>query len=473
MMKLIWAFLLLLPSVVFPQSYTVETVPNVKLETNSYVSNPDGIISSTTVTAIDSILSQLEEKTTAQVGLVILQSIGESDVTDFAQQLFEKWGIGQRGNDNGLLVLFVMDKRTVRFHTGDGLEGVLPDATCKGIQREYMVPYFKESNYDEGLLHGIEKVAEILVNPEAAAEIINTSEKNEDYYIYLFLMFVLLPVVIISFFVARSRKRFKPSCDANWIGLSVWWWLILYAVLPYTLLGLAYNLEWELSFFLPVVYGFIILLLIERRFRIHSLAKPHIKTNGNQWLWNFYKPQNGGLIFASILFPVPMLFLYFLYRSNLKKYRDMPRQCKSCGGASEKLTEADEDAFLKGSQIAEEKVGSMDYDVWKCKSCATTDVLTYPGNTTKYKACPKCKAITWHLSQERTLKKATYSDYGSREEIHFCENCSHKKRETFTIPILVASSSSGSGSSSSSSSGSSGGSWGGGSSSGGGASSSW
>ncbi|HEY5825035.1 MAG TPA: hypothetical protein VIT44_11745, partial [Cyclobacteriaceae bacterium] len=210
-----------------------------------------------------------------------------------------------------------------------------------------------------------------------------------------------------------------------------------------------------------------------RRLRIYSIAKPHIKVNGNQWLWNFYRPQKARLIFAAIFFPIPMLPLYFLYRNNLKVYRDMPRQCKQCGGKSEKRSDSEEDAFLKPGQLAEEKVGSVDYDVWKCSSCAAIELLTYPNTNTKYKACPKCKAITWHLSKETTIKKATYSDYGSREEIHFCESCGHKLRKTFTIPILVASSSSGSSSSSSSGSSSSGGSWGGGSSSGGGASSSW
>jgi len=367
-----------------------------------------------------------------------------------------------------------MDKRTVRFHTGDGLEGVLPDATCKDIQREYMVPYFKDGNYDEGMLHGVEKVARILNNPEAAAEIIDTSEDTEEnYYLYAFIMIALLPVLLITFFVARARKRFKRSNESNWIGLSVAQWLLLYVGLPYILLFIAFNSKWELSLFLYATYGFIILLLVERRIRIYSLARPHIKTNGNQWLWNFYRTQKAGLIFASVLFPIPMLAFYFLYRSNLKKYRDMPRQCKQCSGKSEKLNNDQEDAFLKPAQLAEEKVGSIDYDVWRCTSCSSIEYLTYPNPNTKYKACPKCQAITWHLSKERTIKKATYSDYGSREEIHFCENCSHKLREVFTIPILVASSSSSDSSSGGSSSSDSGGSWGGGSSSGGGASSSW
>lgn len=473
-MKKALLFFLLLPCLTFAQSYTVETVPNTKLVNNSYVSNPDGIISETTVAQINSILDSLEKKTTAQVSVVVLQSIGGQDIFDFAQQLFVKWGIGQAGNDNGLLVLFVMDQHTVRFHTGYGLEAVLTDATCKDIQREYMVPSFKEGNYDEGMLNGISKTAEVLTNPAAAAEIINTEiNKEEDYYIFFLLMIVLLPVLIITFFVARSYRRFKPSREASWIGMSVWRWLILYVVLPYALLFIAYNGEWKLTSFLLATYGLLVFLLLEKRIRIHHLATPHLKAGSNQWLWNFYRPQKTGLIFAALFFPVPMLFIYFLYRRNLYRYRDMPRTCKQCGGTCVKLSEKEEDSFLQASQIAEEKVKSVDYDVWKCTSCTAVDLLIYPSSSTKYTPCPKCKAITYHISKERVIKKATYSDYGSREVIHFCENCSHKARATFTIPILVASTSSDSSSSSSGSSGSSGGSWGGGSSGGGGASSSW
>jgi len=88
-MKLFTSLLLLLPFTVFSQAYTVEKVPNTKLENNSYVSNPDEIISSSSVGQINIILDSLEKETTAQVSVVVLNSIGESDIFDFAQQLFE------------------------------------------------------------------------------------------------------------------------------------------------------------------------------------------------------------------------------------------------------------------------------------------------------------------------------------------------------------------------------------------------
>jgi uncharacterized protein len=125
-----------------PQPYTVDSVPNTKRINNNYVSNPDNLINATTVTQIDQHLTSLEQQTTAQVAVVLLSSIGENSVEDFAQSLFVKWGIGRATKDNGLLILFVADQKTIRFHTGFGLEGVLPDAICKRIQIQKMVPYF-------------------------------------------------------------------------------------------------------------------------------------------------------------------------------------------------------------------------------------------------------------------------------------------------------------------------------------------
>src|SRR6478736_7266443 len=94
---LLIAFLIQLP--VIAQTYTVATVPNTKLKTNSYVSNPDGIISESTVVKIDTILKSLEQKTTAQVSVVLLASIEDASDFDFAQQLFEAWGIGKAAKD--------------------------------------------------------------------------------------------------------------------------------------------------------------------------------------------------------------------------------------------------------------------------------------------------------------------------------------------------------------------------------------
>ena len=173
-------FLLIIAvSVARAQSYTVETVPNIKLINNGYVSNPDKLLSDQAVVEINLLLDSLEKKTSAQVAVVMLNSIGDDDIFEFAQSLFVKWGIGKSGNDNGLLILFVQDKKTVRFHTGYGLEGVLPDAICKRIQTQKMVPFFKDGNIDAGMKAGVEEVAKIIANPNYTEEVNEATSTSE------------------------------------------------------------------------------------------------------------------------------------------------------------------------------------------------------------------------------------------------------------------------------------------------------
>jgi uncharacterized protein len=119
----------------------------------------------------------------------------------------------------------------------------------------------------------------------------------------------------------------------------------------------------------------------------------------------------------------------------------------------------------------EEKLKSVDYDVWKCEACSHIEQWNYPNRFSKYSECPYCKTHAFYSSGRRTIESATYHSSGRGEETHTCKYCSRAKTSTYTIAQLVASTSSSSSDSSSSSS--SGGSWGGGDSGGGGASSSW
>ncbi|MBL0739763.1 TPM domain-containing protein [Chryseolinea lacunae] len=475
-MKFFIALMLLLVSFgSWAQGYTVETVPNVKLINNSYVSNPDNIISESAAGQIDTMLDSLEKKTTAQVAVVLVNSIGEEDIFDFAQALFVKWGIGQADKDNGLLILFVQDQRTVRFHTGYGLESTLTDAVCKHIQQQDMVPFFKAGDYDAGMIAGVGRVVSILTDPQAAEEIRSETQDNGGtQFLYAGIMVTLVIVLVFAFFIARSNNRFKPSEDKNWIGLSRARWLVLYIFLPYAFLLTAFFFEWNIVVFALAAYGFLVFLFLERRYRIQQLVQPLLTVGDNQGAYYFYAPQRTRLIWSAIFFPVPMLLVYFMYRRNMKRYRNMPRACKQCGGQAVKLDEKADDAFLQAAQIAEERVGSIDYDVWRCTACQAAELLAYPDANTDYTVCSKCKAKTYHLYSTRTLIDATYSASGQGEKTYQCEHCQKRSVRKFKIPMRVAStSSSSSGSSSSSSSSSSGGSWGGGSSGGGGSSSSW
>ena len=475
-MRLSTIFLLLLSTVIaHAQSYTVETVPNIKLVNNGYVSNPDKLLNDQTVAEINVMLDSLEKKTSAQVAVVMLNSIGDNDVFDFAQSLFVKWGIGKSGNNNGLLILLVQDKKTVRFHTGYGLEGVLPDAICKRIQTQKMVPFFKDGNIDAGMKAGIEEVAKIIADPNYSEEIIEATSKSEDLdpgdvSLLMALGWFVIGIIVFLF----KRKGFSNaknfSSDVPHTKMSSWQWLLWCYLVP---LGIMFflipNHSWWIYF--AGVYGYIALLGLFKYARVSKEANTWFEKKEYHATHHFLSDHKNEILAMAIFFPLPFVFVYWHLKNKIKSIRTKPRDCKNCGQKTHRLDEVAEDEYLTKESLFEETLKSVDYDVWKCASCGEISLEAYINEKTEFSECPKCKTYAFYTSSTTTKVAATTSSSGISEVVKTCKYCNHRHVSTETIPMIVVSSSSDSSSSSSSSD--SGGSWGGGSSGGGGASSSW
>jgi uncharacterized protein len=126
------------------------------------ISDFSGVISPEYNVKISSLISELDEKTSAEIVVVTRQSISPYTEFDYAQRLFDKWKVGKKGKDNGVLILLVVSERRWRIHTGYGVEGILPDGLCSQIGRNRMVPYFKEGKFSEGLYYGVAAVANVI-----------------------------------------------------------------------------------------------------------------------------------------------------------------------------------------------------------------------------------------------------------------------------------------------------------------------
>lgn len=187
---------------------SVDDVPNVRLtDVRRYVSDPTSILAPAATDTIDAILGRLEKSTGIETAVVMLPSIGENDIFDFSTSLFRKWGIGKKKSDNGLLILFVMDQHKVRFATGYGIEGTMTDAMSKRIQMQYMVPAFKQSDWNKGMVDGVRATAKVLdgsMEPEAADSDTDTSD-------LLFSIGIIIGIVLLVMFVSSIMQR-CPKC---------------------------------------------------------------------------------------------------------------------------------------------------------------------------------------------------------------------------------------------------------------------
>ncbi|RDC65974.1 TPM domain-containing protein [Adhaeribacter pallidiroseus] len=110
-----------------------------------------GILSPEEVQALEQKLENYNDSTSTQVTIVNVKSIGPYEIADYAVKLAINWGIGQKGKNNGLLILTSVDDRKVNITTGYGMEALLPDALAKRITEYTLKPNYKAGNYYQGL----------------------------------------------------------------------------------------------------------------------------------------------------------------------------------------------------------------------------------------------------------------------------------------------------------------------------------
>ncbi|MEG6584946.1 TPM domain-containing protein [Dendrosporobacter sp. 1207_IL3150] len=135
---------------------TAWAAPNIPAApTNSiYVQDYAGVLSADTKKRINDLGSKLAVKTKAQVVVVTINSLGDTPPEEYALTVLRQWGIGDKTLNNGVLMLVATGDRKSRIEVGYGLEGALPDAKTGQIQDQYMLPYFRQGDYDKGILNG-------------------------------------------------------------------------------------------------------------------------------------------------------------------------------------------------------------------------------------------------------------------------------------------------------------------------------
>lgn len=215
MKRIIFILLLALTGTVAEaRPYSVKDVPNVQVENRyRFTSNPDGILSQQAVAAIDSICYDLRHRGIAQTAVVALAEIDNDDVFEFAYELFSEWGVGSK-SDSGIGILLVEEASEIRFVTGYGVEGVLPDAICKRIQTEYMLPHFRRGDYSSGMVAGVEAIRSVLNGSELDAggndDYVDDDEEALVGMVVFFLVVIVGSMVIVV--IADRKSRTCPRC---------------------------------------------------------------------------------------------------------------------------------------------------------------------------------------------------------------------------------------------------------------------
>lgn len=193
------------------------------LEPHGSVSDFANVISVDHESRINGVINELNRKTGAEIAVVTIQSLEGSNIDEFTNRLFNQWGVGQKGKDNGLMFLCAMQERKMRIEVGYGLEGAIPDSRAGVIRRNIITPYFKSGNPAEGILAGVEALAfevaqEYGVELSAARKPMNTPRRPGAGSDWDILWFIIPFIVLAGLAIYGAMKKPVPMGRRNWDG---------------------------------------------------------------------------------------------------------------------------------------------------------------------------------------------------------------------------------------------------------------
>jgi len=159
-------------------------------------------------TRLEEQLTRFEQQTGHQIAVLTIPSLEGDALEDFSIRVAEAWKIGQKGFDNGAILLIVRDDRKLRIEVGYGLEGVLPDAIASRIIREIIVPRFRENDFAGGMESGISAMMQV-TRGESLPEPSHKSKRaphSDSFSMISLLLFVAL-IALLTGITQRSNGR--------------------------------------------------------------------------------------------------------------------------------------------------------------------------------------------------------------------------------------------------------------------------
>lgn len=143
---------ILISILLFVSNYSSAVVARADLPMPSrFVEDYANVINDSDEQSLNGILQELEQKTGAQYIVLTVETTGGMPIEQFAIELAEKWKLGQKGKDNGMLFVLAKNDRRYRFEVGYGLEGFITDQYCGRVGREVLVPYLKQGDFSRGI----------------------------------------------------------------------------------------------------------------------------------------------------------------------------------------------------------------------------------------------------------------------------------------------------------------------------------
>ncbi|MCO6500448.1 MAG: TPM domain-containing protein [Vicingus serpentipes] len=167
-------------------------------------------------------LNRFNDTTSTQILVVTVNDLCGYDKAEFTYTLGEKWGVGQKGKNNGIVVMVKphggKGQRHVFIAPGYGLEGVLPDAIAKRIVENEMIPRFKENDFYGGIANGVAAIISITSGEYTADDYVK-KVTYEKYIPFLFILFIFILIMIVK--ASRTRKYAHTNGMGFWAAWAL------------------------------------------------------------------------------------------------------------------------------------------------------------------------------------------------------------------------------------------------------------
>ena len=188
---------------------TSEKIPIPTVEENVYIYDEDDVIDDDVEKTLNDMLVELEEKTDVEFAVISIESLLDRSIEEYANNLFNTLGIGKKGKDNGLLLLFSRSDEKVRLEIGRGLEGFLNDSKCGRILDDYFVPYRDADEYTKATEMTVNAVLNVIaeeygISIDGLESNLTVEDSEDDLPLWVWIIIAIIVIVIIAVAIGGS-----------------------------------------------------------------------------------------------------------------------------------------------------------------------------------------------------------------------------------------------------------------------------
>lgn len=347
----------------------VADIPNVQLaDSTRFVSDPDGYLSASARARADAIALNIRRQTSAEVVVVVVRDMSGVDPLSYAIEIGDKWGVGKSDKDNGMIILVSMEDRQSGIAPGLGMEGIFTDIVCSDLRDKILNARLREGDVDGAVIETLSAIEKIATDPSNIDEIFsNEPNKTTDDGRDGFFSTYLI-VACIAFVV-----------------------MLIYLV-------------WKIQ----KTRG------LERHERFNQI---------NKLSFPF-------LLLTVAFLGIPILAYLALIWAKKKVRREVPA-CPNCGEKMRLIDEVHDNDYLTPAQDREERIGSVDYDVWHCDNCGNNEIQPYINHSLPFGICPACGARTEEEVSNGVVRQPTTETEGVGAKEFVCRNCGNRRRQLY------------------------------------------